>query len=181
MADFEKIMPWILYQEDDKRIPGKIVDLGDGAGFTRLGLTQRWHQSDVPSGFFSSLPFPDAVKAAKIVYKKLYWDLLDGDLINADIVAAPLMSFAVNTTVHAAVKTLQSVLGITEDGQVGPRTIAELNSKDPMAVARLFRASWEDFYHRLVSLEPSKAPFLTGWINRVNFPFPSPLVTSIYQ
>jgi lysozyme family protein len=181
MADFLKIITWILYQEDDKRIPGKIVDLGDNAGLTRLGLTQRWHASDLPITFFSTLPFKDAVQAAKVPYRKQYWDLLDGDLINSDIVAAPLMSFAVNDTVRVAVKTLQSVLEVVEDGQIGPATLAELNSKDPIAVARLYRAEWASFYHRDVSLNPTKAQFLTGWLNRVDFPYPSSLVTSIYS
>jgi lysozyme family protein len=181
MANFESIVQWLLYIEDDKKTPGKIVDLHDGVGLTRLGLTQRWHQADLPLSFFSTMPFAEAVTCAKAVYKKQYWTSLCGDQIEHDQVAAPLLSFAVNDSVRIAVKTLQSVLGVTEDGSLGPKTLAELNSKDPDIVAKLFRAEWIDFYKRDIMLNPGKAEFLNGWINRVDFPYPSPLVPVIYQ
>jgi lysozyme family protein len=181
MANFDNVIPWLLYQEDDKRIPGRILDEGDGAGLTRLGLTQRWHQSEVPMTYFSTLSFKDAVAIAKIVYRKSYWNLLDGDLINSDMVAAPLLSFAVNDNVKVAVKTLQRVLEVPDDGMMGPHTLAELNSKDPFAVARLFRAGWVDFYHHDVIINPSKQQFLSGWVNRALFPYPSPYSVEAYQ
>jgi len=181
MAQFESIIQWILYQEDDKRIPGKTVDLGDGAGLTRFGLTQRWHQSELPITFFSTLPFKDAVTSAKIVYRNHYWNFLDGDLISADKVAASLMSFAVNDTVSIAVKTLQSVLDVDQDGHMGPKTLAELNSKDPDMVVKLFRAGWIEFYQQDARINPSKARFLEGWINRANFSYPYAELPSIYE
>jgi lysozyme family protein len=181
MANFEAIIPWILYQEDSHTTPGKIVNLGDGAGFTRLGITERWHQTQVPPNFFSTMSFKDAVTAAKIVYKQCYWNFLDGDSIASDLVAAPLLSFAVNATPKVAVKTLQRVLEVVEDGSLGPKTLAELNSKDPGVTATLFRAEWINFYHRDVDANPSKAKFLNGWVNRANFPYPSNLVPGIYQ
>lgn len=180
MADFEKIVQWLLYIEDDHKIPGKILNEGDGAGLTRLGLTQRWHQADVPMTYFSTLPFKDAVVAAKAAYHKLYWNILDGDQIDSDQVAAPLLSFAVNDSPRVAVKTLQSVLGVLEDGQMGPNTLAELNSKDPDVVVRLYKAEWIGFYQRDVQLNPSKQKFLQGWINRANFPYPAQ-IGDLYQ
>ena len=181
VANFDNIIQWVLYQEDDHKNPGKIVDLGDGAGLTRLGLTQRWHQADLPMNFFSTLPFPQAVVVAKNVYRKTYWNPLSGDLISSDQVAAPLLSFAINDNVQVAVKTLQHVLDVTQDGVLGPKTLAELNSKDPDTVARMFRTYWVLFYKNDVVLNPSKQRFLDGWIVRANFPYPSPLVSEIYQ
>lgn len=181
MANFEPIIQWILYQEDDHKSPGKIVNLGDGAGLTRLGLTQRWHQQDLPEQFFTTMGFNAAVMIAKAVYHKQYWILLSCDLINYDQVAAPLLSFAINDNPLIAAKTLQHVLGVTEDGHLGPKTLAELNSKDPDQVAKLFRAAWIDFYHNLIIIAPSRQQFIDGWINRANFPYPSPLVPRIYE
>ena len=176
LANFNSIICWLIFQEDDHREPGKIEDLQDGAGLTRFGLTQRWHQKDLPAEFWSTMEFDDAVKYAKLAYKKNYWNLLDGDLINSDQVAAPLLSFAVNDTVHIAVKTLQAVLQVPEDGLIGPKTLEELNQKDPDIVAKLFRAEWISFYQLDVKLNPSKQKFLDGWINRASFPYPSKLV-----
>jgi len=181
MANFENIVPWLFYQEDSHKTPGEIVDLKDGAGLTRLGLTQRWHQKDVPMEFFSTMNFKDAVAYAKLAYKKNYWFPISGDLISSDQVAAPLLSFAVNDNVQVAVKTLQHVLDVAQDGVLGPKTLAELNSKDPDTVARMFRTYWVFFYKNDVVLNPSKQKFLNGWIVRANFPYPSPLVSEIYQ
>jgi lysozyme family protein len=179
MANFEPIVAWVIYQEDDHRAPGKIVNLNDGAGLTRLGLTQRWHQQDLPMDYFSIMPFKDAVAAAKAVYRKT-WNQIDGDLINSDTVAAPLMSFSVNDNPLIASKALQRVLGINIDGHIGPQTLSELATKDPEIVARLFRAEWIGFYKQLVQIAPSKQQFLQGWINRVNFPYPTTENISIY-
>jgi lysozyme family protein len=155
--------------------------LGDGGGLTRLGLTQRWHQTGLPTGYFSTMSFSDAVAAAKITYKYCYWDMLDGDAIMSDQVAAPLLSFAVNDSVKVAVETLQRVLEVEIDGFMGPKTVAELNSKDPYIAAKLFRAGWVDFYHNDVIMNPAKQKFLTGWVNRALFPYPSPYSVEAYQ
>lgn len=181
MANFEPLIEWLLYQEDSKKIPGEIADLSDGAGLTRLGLTQRWHQKDVPMEFFSTMNFKDAVTYAKLAYQKLYWTPIQGDKIISDQIAAPLLSFAVNDNVQVAVKNLQHVLDVVQDGVLGPKTLAELNSKDPDTVARMFRTYWVFFYRNDVVLNPSKQPFLEGWISRANFPYPSNLVPRIYQ
>lgn len=173
MADFQKIVQWLLYIEDDHKEPGKIVNEGDGGGFTRLGLTSKNFSSFVPDNFFTDLPFAEAVTWAKDVYKTQYWNHFMGDAIQSDTVAAPLLSFAVNRNVKIAVKALQAALSIEQDGVLGPETLAELNSKNPDMVAKLFRANWENFYHTVVELNPGDERFLQGWINRVNFPYPS--------
>ena len=180
MADFSGIVQWLLYIEDDKKEPGKIVNLNDGAGNTRFGLTQRWHQVDLPIDFFTTMAFKDAVIAAKKVYKTRYWNMIDGDLITSDQVAAPLLSFAVNDTPEVAVKTLQSVLDVEQDGIMGPQTLAELNSKDGDITAHLFRAAWINFYQKDCELNSSKAQFLSGWITRATFPYPF-AIPNIYE
>lgn len=181
MADFQKIIPWLLYQEDSKRTPGKIVNEGDGAGLTRLGITQKWFASVVPATFFTTMSFTDAVQVAKSFYQSQEWHHLNGDKINDDAVAAYLLSFSVNKSVPTAVKALQRVLGVHVDGVLGLGTLAELNSKDPKQVANLFRAEWIAYYQHIASVNPNDEQFLDGWINRANFPFPSALVPSIYE
>lgn len=180
MAAFEPIVNWLLWQEDDKRTPGKIVNLGDGAGQTRLGITSKNFGSVMPSDFFTTMPFAQAVVAAKWFYQNQEWHHLNADNIHDDGVAAALLSFSVNKSVPTAVKTLQDVLEVEADGVLGLGTLGILNSKDPKAVLALFRAGWINYYQHLVDVNPSEQRFLAGWINRVNFPFPSPLVPNIY-
>jgi lysozyme family protein len=180
MSNFEVVIPWLLYQEDSKRIPGEIVNLGDGEGQTRLGITSKVFGSIMPNDFFTTMTVTNAIQAAKTLYQTEYWHHLNGDKILHDEVAAPLLSFAVNKNIPVAVKALQRALGVLPDGVLGLVTIAELNQKDPVAVTKLFRSEWEDFYRTDVSMNPSRQRFLDGWIARVNFPYPSPLVPKIY-
>lgn len=180
MANFEAIVQWVLYQEDDHRNPGLIKGLRDGAGLTRLGVTSRYHSTEVPPEFFTTMDFKTAVQWAKKVYRNYFWNPIHGDDIQADAVAAPVFSFAVNDNPKVAVQTLQKVLEVTPDGALGPVTLNVLNQKDPNIVASLYRAAWIDWYHQDVNLNPSKAGFLSGWVNRANFPYPSSSVPNIY-
>lgn len=181
MAIFEPIVQWVLYQEDDRKSPGKIVDLGDGGGLTRLGLTQRWYAAELPANFFTTLDFKSAVAAAKIVYREKHWRAILGDGINSDVVAAMLLSWAVNDIPSVAIHNIQQVVGVTTDGKMGPNTLAEINSKDPDMIVRLYRAEWITLYQNIVRFNPAKQEFLNGWINRANFPYPSPLVGKLYE
>jgi lysozyme family protein len=180
VANFEPIVEWLLYQEDDKQVPARVVNLGDGAGLTRLGITSK---------NFGTLPllanpnFWDAsacttflaINRAKIFYDEEFWRHINGDRITDDQIAALVLSWSVNRNIPTAVKALQRVLGVDPDGVLGGVTLAELSQKDPKIVAAQYRAEWISFYHGLVDLNPSNQRFLDGWINRANFPYPSPL------
>lgn len=181
MANFEPIVQWLLYQEDDHKQPGKIVAEGDGGGYTRLGITSANFGALVGEEFFTTMPFADAVRTAKIVYQKYFWL---GDGIQNDEVAAVLLSASVNIRggKKKAVELLQQVLTpeISVDGVLGPSTLGVLNSKDGKSVANLFRTEWIQFYQHLAAVNPDENRFLQGWINRATFPYPSALVPNIY-
>jgi lysozyme family protein len=181
MASFESIVEWLLYQEDDHRTPGKIVNLGDGAGLTRFGITSKNFSTVMPADFWTDMPFSLAINYAKDLYDNQYWHHINGDRIADDQIAALILSWSVNRNIPTAVKGIQTVLGVEADGVLGLVTIAELNSKDPIAVTAQYRAEWKDFYAKVVSLNPSDARFLDGWNARVDFPFPSSLVGDTYQ
>lgn len=177
MANFEPIVEWLLYQEDDHRTPGKIENLGDGGGFTRLGITSKNFGSVMPVDFFSSMQFKQAVQAAKKFYQNQFWSHMIGDQINQDEMAAVLLSASVNTGIGIAVKMIQNILQITMDGHFGMETLTELNKRN---IVTQFRVEWSGHYHDIVDNNPNDAKFLDGWLNRVNFPYPSSLVGNIY-
>ncbi len=172
MADVPGIINWIIKLEDSKRNPGACRDLGDGAGLTRIGITSRWHSADVPASFFTTMPNDDAYEIARSFYNTKYSMPLHLSAINSDQVAAPLMSFAVNDNIKIAVETLQTVLGVTADGSLGPLTLGELNSKDPDIIARLFRAEWYDFYYHAAQVNPNDEKFIDGWKARTRIVYP---------
>lgn len=181
MANFEPIVEWLIYQEDSRKKPGAVENIGDGAGMTRFGITSKNFGSVMPAYFWEpSTLFHQALGAAKWFYKQQYWNHLDADTIHDDEPAALLLSASVNLGLGTGVKLLQKVLGTTQDGHIGMVTLTELNEKDPDVVSKLFRAEWEIHYRLIADANPSDQKFLNGWLNRVNFPYPSPLVGSTY-
>jgi lysozyme family protein len=173
MARFNPIASWVIYQEDDHEHPGKVVDLGDGDGRTRLGITERYFLSAVGESFYTTMPFAEAVSTAKRIIRKFFWDEFTGDLVGSDYVAAPILSFAVNASVKHAVEIVQRVLGVQVDGILGDNTLFELNSKDGIMTAKLYRAEWSNYYHKLVDVNVSDERFLEEWLSRVTFPYPA--------
>lgn len=67
------------------------------------------------------------------IYRQQYWDRISGDALPAGLDFA-LFDFAVNSGVDRAAKTLQSVVGVTQDGQIGPVTIQAAEAYVAMAV-----------------------------------------------
>src|SRR5271166_5062490 len=142
MANFNQVAAWLLWIEDDKKVPGKIVNLNDGGGMTRLGITSSNWNRQVPGNFFTDLAFGPAVTAAKLIARNFFWNKFSGDQIASDVVAAPLLSFAFNFNVHTAVQTLQKAISVTPDGNMGPLTLSALNVISPAEVAANFRLGW---------------------------------------
>ena len=139
MANFGNIIEWVLRLED-RTLAGKIENLGDGAGLTRFGLTERDEGEVVPAEYFTTMSTADALEAAKQVYYDKYWTPICGTQIASDEVAATLMSFAVNDGVGTAVGLIQGVLGLANPtGHVGPWTLQAISASDPSDLAERLR------------------------------------------
>ena len=65
----------------------------------------------------------DAELAA--IYRNEYWDAINGDNLPAGVDYATF-DLAVNSGVGRAARFLQNVLGVVEDGKIGPKTIAAI-------------------------------------------------------
>jgi len=66
----------------------------------------------------------------------------------------------------SAVTTLQRILGVPEDGVLGPKTRQALTVKDPAAVIRDYTKARALRYARIVQMNPSQGRFLVGWLTR---------------
>lgn len=96
------------------------------------------------------------------VYRKFYWDAVSADDLPSGLDYA-VFDFAVNSGPARAAKYLQAVVGVVQDGKIGPATMAAVNAKDP---ATLINALCD---RRLVFLKNLKtwATFGKGWARRV--------------
>ena len=101
----------------------------DPGGMTNLGVTKRvweeWVGHDVDEKQMRALT-PALVAP---LYKKKYWDRVRGDDLPTGLDMA-VFDFAVNSGVGRAAKLLQDVLGVTQDGVIGPQTLAKAIVKD---------------------------------------------------
>ena len=105
----------------------------DPGGPTNKGITQAVYDSWRKT---QNLPVQSVRNIADSevasIYKNLYWDRISGDNLPSGVDFA-VMDYAVNSGVSRAAKTLQSVVGVAQDGQIGPQTIQA--AKDYVAMA----------------------------------------------
>lgn len=167
MANFELYLPQLLKLEG-----GYVDDPADPGGATNLGITLGCFQGCAYQ-LLGIPPTLDNLRAlrpeqAGAIYRKLYWDPIDGDSIALQVLADIVFDFYVNAGYHAIV-LLQQVLGpsLASDGRFGPQTLAALQRADQVAVYARYRQGRIDYYRNLASAHPVLQKFLTGWLNRV--------------
>lgn len=102
------------------------------------------------------------IDQAKSIYKKDWWDKLGADQLHPAIVYQ-LWDFAVNAGKSRAVKELQQAIGVTDDGIIGPKTIAAVKAKDVNDILLLLASERLKFYTSLSTW----GTYGKGWTNRV--------------
>ena len=126
----------------------------DPGGETNYGISKRAY----PHLDIAHLTQADA----EAIYKRDYWDRVRGDDLPAGVDYC-VFDEAVNSGVGHAAKSLQAIVGTTQDGAIGPETIrAALNSSATNIIGRLCD-------RRLAYLEslPTWGTFGKGWTNRI--------------
>lgn len=101
---------------------------------------------------------------AKGIYLRDYWNRCGCDLVS-DSVAFCIFDMAVNSGSSAAIKAIQSALGIQVDGVFGDQTRAHLQGADQ---GFLFRAINGSRLSLITSVDDNRwLKFGRGWVNRV--------------
>ena len=156
-SNFENVLALVLKDEG-----GFSNDPRDPGGMTNLGVTKR-----VWEGFVGHAVDEAAMRAltpadVTPLYRQNYWNRVHGDDLPAGVDYA-VMDFAVNSGTSRAAKTLQRACGVTDDGAIGPATLAAVNSADPLT---LIDAVCDERLAFLQTL-PSFPTFGHGWTSRV--------------
>lgn len=143
---------------------------GDAGGATKYGISQRSY----PQLNIKNLTEADA----KAIYKRDYWDKVQGDDINSQDIAESIFDFAVNagisTSIKIAQKSANRVLHIKldVDGVIGGQTLAAINhSADVSSIARdiflsVFALEKIQRYADICNKNREQSKFLLGWVNR---------------
>lgn len=139
----------------------------DPGGATMCGVTQRVYDEDRDARKLPRRSVRLSTEAERAsIYRRRYWDPCSGDWLMPGVDYA-VFDFAVNSGVRRSIRTLQHIVGCTEDGVMGPATqqcvrryVATYQATaltDAICVARL------QFLRSL----PTFATFGNGWTARV--------------
>jgi len=136
---------------------------GDRGGQTYAGIARKpnpqWEGwKDIDQGLTPKL------SVVKSFYKSEFWDKIKGDELPNGLDYL-IYDFAVNAGVKRSVKTLQSCLGLTEDGVIGNKTLTAANNE--ANVMEKFNSKKGEFYLNIVANDPTQSKFIKGWLNRV--------------
>lgn len=141
---------------------GYVNHPADPGGMTNLGVTKRvweeWVGHEVDEKTMRALT-PALVAP---LYKKKFWDKVCGDELPTGVDLA-VFDLAVNSGPGRAAKMLQKVLGVTQDGAIGPQTLAKAINVDSSKLVADYNAERLAFLMAL----PTWGTFGKGWGRRV--------------
>lgn len=126
--NFQRALPLVLKHEG-----GFVHHPNDPGGATNKGVTLATFRAYVkPGGTVEDLKRITDEQVATVYYRH-YWAAVNAVALPSGIDYA-VFDFAVNSGPARAVKYLQAILGVEQDGRVGPKTIAAAKAKDARAV-----------------------------------------------
>lgn len=149
MSQFDKLIDRVLSHEG-----GYSNDPQDPGGETQWGISKRAH----PDVNIKALTRAQAIN----IYRADYWDKIKGDQLPAGV-AFQVLDAAVNHGVRVASRWLQTSIGVTADGIIGPVTLAASRRADAAETVLLFNAVRLEFYTDVTTF----ARFGRGWVRRV--------------
>lgn len=155
---FSYWLPHILAHEG-----GYVNHPKDPGGATNKGITQATYDA----WRLSRAEWQRSVKditndEVAAIYRREYWDRVKGDDLPNGLAYA-VFDFAVNSGVSRASKFLQAALGVTQDGKIGPATIAAARDAPEVATINKLCDARMAFLRSLSTF----ATFGKGWTRRV--------------
>ncbi len=153
-ADFEAAMVQLFEDEG-----GYENDPDDPGGETKYGIDKRSN----PTVDIANL----TKDGAKAIYFREWWTPYAAMGL-PPIVLAKMFNMAVNVGRGQANKFLQRVLGVNDDGNVGPITLAAIKTIIPpgTVIRDRLRMQQATFYADLAARKPVLRKFLRGWLRR---------------
>ncbi len=156
---FDACLPIILKHEG-----GYVDHPADPGGATNLGITHitlaAHRGKPVTKQDVRNLTKAEAAE----IYRASYWNAVRADALPPGLDLA-VFDFAVNSGPGRAAKTLQRVLGVPQDGVIGPQTLAAIGRAPGVATIIMDLCDARMMFLRGL---PTFGTFGKGWTRRVN-------------
>lgn len=160
-ANFDECLTEVLKHEG-----GYVNHPQDPGGRTNLGVTQQtyedWIGHKVDERIMRGLTRSHVEK----LYKTKYWDFVKGDDLPFGLDLC-VFDFAVNAGPNRAARYLQRLLGVKQDGVIGPASLAKLGEVTKMRGRATLIVEYQNSrerYYRDLNTFPT---FGKGWLRRV--------------
>lgn len=187
MANLENIIPFILHFEagvkkrylnlppqeifEHAKNTGFANDPDDAGGATMCGITLATYRAYCRR---KGYPAPTVFSLRNITYerwrdvlKTLFWDRWKADEIKSQAIANILVDWVWTSGVYG-IKIPQRLLGVSQDGIVGPKTIAAVNASNQAELFSQIHEARIRFVEDIVRRRPSQQRFIKGWKRRIN-------------
>lgn len=171
MANFEQIIPFTRGWEG-----GYVNDPSDSGKETYCGISREhwpdwegWPLVDLAKPLDTGAIIEDKVleEMVNTFYYVTKWKDIAGDGIVSKKVAAALFDYQVHSG-DIATRALQGIVGVKQDGVIGPVTLKAINSQPENLLFTRLMENRIDFLTRLAARRAKDQKFLKGWLRRVN-------------
>ena len=157
-SNYDKCLETILHHEG-----GYVNHPKDPGGETNLGVTKRVYEEHGGTKDMKDLTVEDVAP----IYKKGYWDKMKGDELPSGLDLC-VFDFRVNAGPGRAAKYLQTMIGSTPDGGIGPMTlkaVSEYVEEHGLVKAiENYQDARQSYYEKLSTFDT----FGRGWTRRVD-------------
>ena len=158
MSNFSECLKLVLHHEG-----GYVNHPKDPGGETNMGVTKRVYEEFGGTKDMKDLEFEDVMP----IYKKNYWDRVKADDLPAGLDLC-VFDFGVNAGTGRAAKYLQSLVGATADGAIGPNTLKTVHAYVQIegieSTIEAYQKNRQEYYEKLKTFET----FGRGWTRRNN-------------
>lgn len=172
MAEFKIALLKVLNHEG-----GYGNDPDDVGGETYKGVARKMHSKwdgwttidtlKRQSGFPSNLDKdPELQQSIEDFYRINFWDRINGDQINNQVIADSILDFSINAGISTGASLAQLVVGVKSDGVIGKDSIAAINAFDVDHFLAAFTVAKIARYVTIVKKRPTSRKFFYGWVIR---------------
>ena len=150
--NFDECLKMLLHHEG-----GYVNHPKDPGGETNLGVTKRVYEKWGGTKDMKDLTVEDVAP----IYKKNYWNRCKCDDLESGVDWV-VFDWAVNSGTGRSAKAIQKICGASQDGAIGPKTLALIKSQNTEYVIEEFGKIRQNFYESLKTFDT----FGKGWTRR---------------